>query len=396
VDFQVSGIRGKTAVVGVGESVYYRHGRSPDPEFVLTLDAILAAAADAGVDPKDLDGFVSFSDDRNTAMRVSAALGVRELRWSTMQWGGGGAGGSGAVQQAAAAVAAGFATNVVVYRGLAQGQFGRFGGNQPPSGMNSHAAAYGMTTAASILGTRVMRFFHETGVSASTMRAVSLATYHHAQSNPRAVMYGRPLTEDMYDESRWIVEPFRLYDCCQENDGAAAVIVTGADRAADLTDRPAYILSAGQGGGHRSGAFDAGVYDSTAFASAEFRTIAPRLFEDAGLSPADVDVVQAYENFTGGVVMSLIEHGLTSVDEANSFLTPTNLTAPHGSLPLNTSGGNLAEAYIHGLELHVEAVRQLRGESPNQVQGARVSLVASGPMVAPASSMLYGVKEVLT
>ncbi|PBC35964.1 acetyl-CoA acetyltransferase [Rhodococcus sp. ACPA4] len=389
-------IKGKTAVVGVGESAYYRHGESPDPEFVLTIQAILAAARHAGIDPKDIDGFVSFSDDRNTAMRVSAALGVKELRWSTMQWGGGGAGGSGAVQQAAAAVASGFADTVVVYRGLAQGQFGRFGGNQAPSGADSHRAAYGMNTAASILGTRVTRFFHETGIDPLTMRAVSLATYEHAQANPRAVMYGKPLTAEKYDASRWICEPFRLFDCCQENDGAAALIVTSAERAEELTERPAYILAAAQGGGHRSGAFNSNIYDSTAFASAEFRTIAGRLFSGAGLDPSDVDVVQAYENFTGGVVMSLVEHGFCTPESANEVLTPGNLVASSGRLPLNTSGGNLAEAYIHGLELHVEAVRQIRRESVNQVQDAKVSFVAAGPMVAPASSLIYGSKETLS
>ena len=388
-------IKGQTAVAGVGESQYYRHGESPHREFVLTMQAVLAACQHAGIDPKSIDGFVSFSDDRNSAMRVSSALGVRELRWSTMQWGGGGAGGSGAVQQAAAAVAAGFADTVVVYRGLAQGQFGRFGGNQAASGLDSQRVAYGMNTAASILGTRVTRFFHETGVSPITMRAVSLATYAHAQANPRAVMYGRPLTPEKYDESRWIVEPFRLFDCCQENDGAAALIVTSAERARELTDKPAYILAAAQGGGHRSGAFDANVFDSTDFATSEFRTIASRLFASAGLAPSDVDVVQAYENFSGGVVMSLIEHGFCTIDEASEFLTAENLSAATGRLPLNTSGGNLAEAYIHGLQLHVEAVRQLRRESVNQVDSPQVSLVASGPMVAPASSLIYGTEESL-
>ena len=110
---------------------------------------------------------------------------------------------------------------------------------------------------------------------------------------------------------------------------------------------------------------------------------------------SDVDVVQSYENFTGGVVMSLIEHGFCAPEEAAEFFTVENLTAPAGGLPLNTSGGNLAEAYIHGLELVVEAVRQVRGESVNQVANAKVSLVSSGPMVIPASNVLFGTEEVL-
>lgn len=388
-------IRGKAAVIGVGESEYYKHGRSPDREFVLTMKAILAACASAGIDPKQLDGFVSFADDRNTGIRVANALGVLEMRWSTMQWGGGGAGGAAAVQQASAAVAAGFADLVVVYRGLSQGEFGRFGASMARRPKDSLRVAYGASSPGEWSAARAMRYFHETGIDMSAQRAVSMASYHHAQQNPRAVMQGRPLTEEKYDESRWIVEPWRLYDFCQENDGAAAVIVTSAERARDLTDRPAFLLAAAQGAGTRSGAFIEDVYDSPTFATAEFLPVARRLFDMAGLSPSDVDVAQSYENFTGGVVMSLIEHGFCTVDEADEFFTVENLIAPNGGLPLNTSGGNLAEAYIHGFELVVEAVRQIRGESSNQVPGARVSFVSSGPMVIPASNAIFGTEETL-
>jgi acetyl-CoA acetyltransferase len=237
---------------------------------------------------------------------------------------------------------------------------------------------------------RVMRFFHETGVSFQTQRAVSMAAYYHAQQNPRAVMRGRPLTEEAYDHSRWIVEPFRLYDCCQENDGAAAVIVASAERARDLRADPAYVLAAAQGGRHRCGGPRNGILDGDQFATAEFITIARRLYAMAGLGPGDVDVVQAYEDFTGCTVMALIEHGLCSAEEANEVLTFENLIAPKGGIPLNTSGGNLAEAYIHGLELHVEAVRQLRGQSCNQVPDAKVSLVVSAPGAVPTSSVIFG------
>ena len=115
----------------------------------------------------------------------------------------------------------------------------------------------------------------------------------------------------------------------------------------------------------------------------------------AGVGPADVDVVQSYENFTGGVVMSLIEHGFCKPEEANELLTFENLIAPNGKLPLNTSGGNLAECYMHGLELQLEAVRQVRGTSTSQVPDAKVSLVGSGPMVTPASDMIVGSEETL-
>lgn len=388
-------VKGATAVAGVGESTYYKYGRSPDTEFVLVLQAVLAAAEDAGINPREIDGCVSYSNDRNTGVRLANALGVDELRWSTMQWGGGGGGASGAMQQAAAAVAAGFADTVVVYRGLAQGEFGRYGASMPRKPGDSLRVPYGMTTPATVYASRMTRFFHETGVSPTTQRAVSLASYHHAQQNPNAVMQGRPLTEQTYDQSRWIVEPWRLYDLCQENDGAAALIVTSAERARALVTTPAYILAAAQGGDQRSGGFLESVYDSPDYVTSDYKPLARRLFAGAGVTPQDVDVVQSYENFTGAVVLSLIEHGFCTVEEADEFFVFDNLIADGGRLPLNTSGGNLAEAYIHGLGLHVEGVRQLRGQSTNQVADARLSLVSSGPMVTPASTILFGTEETL-
>ena len=386
-------IRGRAAVVGVGESEYYKRSRSPDPEFVLCLKAIVAACADAGVSPARIDGFVSYADDRNSSIRLATALGIDELRWSTMQWGGGGGGGSGAIQQAAAAIACGFAECIVVFRALAQGEFGRFGqarGRGPATGTRGFSEPYGLISPAQMFAPRVMRFFEETGVSPDTQKAVAMASYHHAQQNPRAVMHGRPLSSEDYDDSRWIVEPFRLFDCCQENDAAAALILMDAERARDQRPDPVFVLAAAQGGGFRSGAT---VHNQPDYPTADFRTVAPRLYAAAGVTPADVDVVQAYENFTGGTVMALLEHGFATPGTADKVLTFDNLIAPDGGLPLNTSGGNLAECYTHGLELQVEGVRQLRGQSSNQVPGAKVSLVVSGPMVIPATDVLFGTEE---
>ena len=388
-------LRGRTAIVGVGETPYYKRGQSPDAEFTLGLKAILAACEDAGIDPRRIDGFASYSNDRNDPSRLAAALGLPELRFANMVWGGGGGGGSAAVANAAAAVAAGIADCVVVFRALAQGQFGRFGagpGHAQVSGEAAYTLPYGLMSPAQMFAMRVRRFMHDHGVGHEALRAVALASYHHAQANPRAVMHGRPLTPERYDASRWIVEPFRLFDCCQENDGAAALIVVRAEHARDLRHAPAYLLGAAQGSEHRAGA---GVHNAPEYASSSFKTVAPRLYEQSGLRPGDVDVVQSYENFTGGVVMSLIEHGFCDPDEVNEFLTFENLIAPSGRLPINTSGGNLAECYMHGLELQVEAVRQLRGTSTSQVPDARVALVASGPMVTPVSNMILGSEETL-
>ncbi|HEY3066383.1 MAG TPA: acetyl-CoA acetyltransferase [Methylomirabilota bacterium] len=388
-------IRGRVAVAGVGETTYYKHGQAPESEVVLALRAILRACEDAGLDPREIDGFASYSNDRNDPSRLAAALGLPELRFSNMQWGGGGGGGSAAVGNAAAAIAAGYAECVVVFRALAQGQFQRFGAAPPAATVAGEAALtfpYGVISPAQRFAMRVMRFMHEHDIRPEAQRAIALASYHHAQANPRAVMHGRPLTAEAYDASRFIVEPFRLYDCCLENDGAAALLLVAAERARDLRRPPVYVLGVGQGSEYRNGARG---HNAPTYASASFTTVAPRLYAMAGVGPKDIAVVQSYENFTGGVLMSLIEHDFFAAADANEFLTLENLIAPGGRLPLNTSGGNLAECYMHGLELQIEAVRQLRGESPNQVPGARVGMVISGPMVTPVSSMILGTADAL-
>jgi len=385
-----STFRGTTAIVGVGESAYYKHGRSPDSEFKMTLQAVLAACEDAGIDPKRIDGFTSYNMDRNDPSRMSAALGIPELRFANMFWGGGG-GGAAAVANAAAAVISGIADCVVTYRGLNQGQFGRYGASANPKDA-AYLVSYGVLSPAQTFAMRVTRFMHEHNIHRDALKAIALASNYHAQANPRAVMYGKPLTAETYDESRWIVEPFRLFDCCMENDCAAAVIVMAADKARDLKQRPAYILGAAQGSEYRN---QARVHNAPLYGSSSFSTVGPRLFANAGIAPSEVQVAQSYENFTGGVLMSTIEHGFCKPEEANEFFTVENLTAPAGRLPLNTSGGNLAEAYVHGMGLIIEAVRQIRGTSTFQVPDVDVSFVGSGPMVSPVSNMLLGSENTL-
>ena len=388
-------LRGTVAVVGVGETDYYKAGQSPDAEFKLTLMSIINACADAGARPQDIDGFASYSNDRADPSRLAAALGCKELRFANMQWGGGGGGGSGALGNAAAAIASGVAECVVVFRGLAQGQFGRFG--QGPrrntiGGDMAHTVPYGLMSPAQMFAMKVQRFMHDHGVQQSALRSISLASYHHAQQNSRAVMHGRPLDEATYDASRWIVEPFHLYDCCLENDGAAAMLVVSAERAKDFKNVPAYVLSALSGSHYRAGS---SVHNTPDYASSAFKTLAPRLYDMAKVGPGDVNVLQSYENFTGGVLMSIVEHGFCEPDACNEFFVKERLQAPAGGLPLNTSGGNLAECYMHGLGLNIEAVRQIRGESTNQVRDAEISMVISGPMVTPVSACILGSEATL-
>ena len=381
-------IKDKVAIAGIGETTYYKRGTAPVSEFRLACEAIIKAADDAGIKVTDIDGIASYADDRNDASRLATALGIPDLAFANMFWGGGGGGGSGAVANAAAGIAAGYAKNVVVFRALAQGQFGRFGqGSRAPSisGPAAYTLPYGLMSAAQMFAMKVQRFMYDHDVQQDAFAAVALASYHHAQFNPRAVMHGRPLTREAYYESRWIVEPFHLFDCCLENDGAAAVILTSAERARDMKQKPAYLMAAAQGSDYRQ---NASAHNQPDYATSNFKTLAPRLYEMAGIGPRDVDVVQSYENFTGGVVMSLVEHGFFSADEVNEFCTFENFSAPDGKLPLNTSGGNLAECYMHGLELVVEAVRQVRGTSTCQVKDAEIALVASGPMVTPVSDLI--------
>ncbi|OMI11937.1 acetyl-CoA acetyltransferase [Bradyrhizobium brasilense] len=388
-------LRGHVAVIGIGETEYYRHGASPDPEFKLALKAILTACEDAGLDPREIDGFSSYSDDRSEASRLAAALGTHRLRSATMQWGGGGGGCSAAVANAAASIVAGLADCVVVFRSLAQGQYGRFGqaaGIHTVSGERSYLMPYGVLAPPQRFAMRVQRYMHEHGVRQEALRAIALASYHHAQANPRAVMRGKPLDIEKYDASRWIVEPFHLYDCCMENDGAAALVLVSAERASDFRHKPAYLLGAAFGSGHRAAAT---AHNAPLYATANFGTVASDLYRMAGVGPSDVGVVQAYENFTGGVVMALAEHGFFRPEKANDFLTFDNLIAPSGRLPLNTSGGNLAECYMHGFELVLEAVRQVRGASASQARRNDVALVIGGPMVTPASNLILGSEATL-
>src|SRR5258708_2442954 len=273
-------LRGKTAIAGIGETIYYKHGQSPDSEFKLALEAIVKACADAGISPHDIDGFASYGNDRSDGPRLAAALGIKELRYSNMFWGGGGGGVCGAVGNASAAVATGMADCVIAFRSLAQGQYARYGrGNASGAvgGDDAFLFPYGVMSPAQRFAMKVTRFMHEHGIKQEALRAISIACYHHAQNNPNAVMRGRTLDEAKYDASRWIIEPFfHLYDCCQENDGAAAVIVVPAERAEDSRHKPSYLLACGQGCDHRSAA---PVHNMPNYPSSHFSQIAPRLYE---------------------------------------------------------------------------------------------------------------------
>ena len=380
-------LRGAAAVAGIGSTPFYKRGTSPHGAMRLVLEAILAACADAGIDAHEVDGFVSYANDLNEGLAVGAALGVREIRWSTMVWGGGGGGVAAAVNAAAVAVATGQAENVIVYRALTEADDGRqsYGKGHFPSLLSAH----GILTPVQICALRTQRMLEVGGVPPSALEALVQASYYHAQQNPDAVAYGRPLDHDTYTGSRWVSEPLRLFDCSRENDGAAAVLVTTAERARDLRTAPAYVLSGAQGGGQD---WSESAENDTAYTSAGFHpALVARLWEGAGIKPGEVDVVQVYENFSGPAVASLIDVGLCPPgEEAGRFMTLPNLIAPAGALPINTAGGNIAEGFLHGIGLVLEAVRQIRGTSANQVPGANVSLLLGGPMAPLVSATVFG------
>lgn len=380
----------RSAVAGVGESAYYKRGSSPETEFQLACTAIRRAAEDAGLDVADLDGFVSYMDQRNDPLRLAAALGLRELRWAAQPWAGGGNNMAAAVQLADAAVSAGYARHVVAFRALAQGQFGRFGrsqaGVQRAAGDLAWMTPWGLMSPAQECALHTRRFLHDHRIPPETLSEIALACYANAQRNPRAVRYGDPLTRERYLASRWIVEPFRLYDCCPENDGAAAVVLTSLERARDLRRPPVPVVAAAQGLGPRYG-FSA--FQGRWFPGVFYRDVARALWERAGVGPADIDVVQLYENFTGPVLMALCEMGFCEPEGVAEFVADGALQGPEARLPFNTSGGNLGEAYIHGFELVNEAVRQVRGESTCQVRRVELSLAVAGPGYAPGSAVLF-------
>ncbi|KPM52130.1 transporter [Frankia sp. CcI49] len=383
---------GAAAVVGIGTTAYRKRGTAPASALRLTLEAVLAACADGGLDPRSLDGFVSYANDANEGIAVGSALGVHEIRWSTMVWGGGGGGVAAAVNAAAAAVACGQAEHVVVYRGITEvddgrGSYGR--GHFPPL-LHSH----GLLTPAQICALRTQRLLEVDGVPRSALEALVQADYTHAQNNPAAVAYGRPLDPAVYADARWISEPLRLYDCSRENDAAAAVVVTSARRARELVERPAFILSGVQGA---TRGWSESAENETSYTSAGFHPeLVRRLWDGAGVKAGEVDVVQVYENFSGPAVAALIDLGLCPPGpEAGRFMTVENLTAPHGRLPINTAGGNIAEGFVHGIGLVLEAVRQIRGTSVNQVPGADLSLLLGGPMAPLVSATLLGSQRTL-
>lgn len=378
---------GTTAIAGVGLRQYKR-GTSPLPERSVLIEAILDACGEAGFDPADVDGFVSYGDDHNEPVRLMPELGTRALRWSASVWGGGGGGIAGAFGVAAAAILTGQTSAVIIFRALVEGASGRMSAAVMAHHLNDHLVAAGIVAPAQVCAIRANRLFEHHGIPRDIVEELVRASYHHGSRNPEAVAYGQSFDPAQIKQSRLIAEPFHLFDCSRENDGAGALLMVSAERARDLAKPPVYMLGCAQG--TEAGWGDLLENDNAdVYATAGFRPVARQLYSDTGLTPADIDVVQLYENFDAQGVMSLIDHGFCTYENAAEVIRFENLISDGGSLPINTSGGNLAQGFIHGIGLPVEAVRQLRGESSNPVSGARTCLLAGGPGAPTVSSAIF-------
>lgn len=376
---------GSTAVVGVGVRQYKR-GAAPMTEQGVLTRAIVDACEDAGLDPADVDGFVSYGDDKNEPVRLMPDLGTRELTWSTQVLGGGGGGVAGAFGLAAAAIISGQAQIVAVFRALVQDNSGRLSAAVMAHHLNDHITGVGLVAPAVECAMRAQRMLEFHGVPRQCMEDLVRASYYHGSRNPKAVSYGHELNLDEYRASRIIAEPFHLFDCSRESDGAGVLIMTSAARARDLKQKPIYLKGVAQGAGRGWGDL---LQNDKDYASAGFESVARRLWAQTGLTPSDIDVVQLYENFSAQGIASLIDHGFCSYENVAEIVRYENLIAPTGKLPVNTGGGNFAQGFIHGVGIAVEAVEQLRGASANPVPGARHSLVAGGPGAPTVSSAVF-------
>jgi acetyl-CoA acetyltransferase len=390
-------LRDRTAIVGVGETNYTKRGGTTRSEMALACDAIQRAVRDAGLTLGEVDGLCAYNSDRCTIQEVAEALNL-ELRFANLYPGGGNAT-AGVVQNAAMAVATDTARVVVCYRSICQGQHLRYGqarsgygahsgGTQPTAASSqAFAAPFGLMTPAQMYALDARRHMHLYGTTSEQMGLVAVSCYANAQRNPRAVMHGHPLTLAQHQASRMISDPYRLFDCCLESDGACAVVVTSRERARDLRASAVLIAGAAQGMRRGDGIYRGGRSEEL-WTTAGMTGIAHEVYAAAGISPGEIDVMQIYENFTGQVIMALEDFGFCKRGEGGPYVQSGAINWPHGRTPLNTSGGHLAEAYIHGLSLVVEGVRQMRGQSTAQVQDAEHCLVVGGPAAPPSSALI--------
>lgn len=382
--------RDHCAIVGVGTTDYsFNSGRST---LTLAAQASSAAITDAGLDPADIDGIVRCEMDEVLHADLAATLGLPNVNfWAAGSWAG--AAPCGMVGLAVSAIRSGQAKNVLVFRSL-NGRSGRRYGREWSTGDSvggagsylEFLAPYGLQSPGMAYALFTRKHMIDYGTTSEHLGHIAVACHRRANENPSAQRYGRPLSMAMYLDSRMISDPLRRFDFCLETDGAAAVIVSAAEPARDLAKPVVLIRAVTQGDeptprqGGLWGNLLAGPLTNASSA------LAGRLYRLAGLGPEDIDVAQFYDCFTITVLMQLEDYGFCKRGEGGPFAASGALDID-GALPINTSGGNLADGYIHGLSHIVEGVRQLRGESTAPVANAETCLVTSG-MPGPGSSAL--------
>ncbi len=384
---------GKVAIVGIGATEFSKSsGRS---ELRLATEAVDAALRDAGIEPGDVSGMVTFSADTNPDIDIARGLGIGELTFfSRIHYGGGAA--CAIVQQAALAVASGVADVVVCYRAFNERSGHRFGtgvqGRPPaPTAESAHLAFYmpvGLLTPAQWVAMAAQRYLQMTGATSEDFGRVAVADRRHAATNPAAWFYGQPITLEDHQASRFIVEPLHLLDCCQETDGGQALVVTSLERARDLPHPPAVVAAVAQGSGAGQDMMTS-YYRDDLLGLPEMGVVARQLWETSGLGPEDMQAAILYDHFTPYVLYQLEELGFCGRGEAKDFVRDGAIEIG-GRLPVNTHGGQLGEAYLHGTNGVAEGVRLVRGTSVNQVEGLEHVVVTAGTGV-PTSGLVLAV-----
>jgi acetyl-CoA acetyltransferase len=260
-------------------------------------------------------------------------------------------------------------------------------GGVPPA--NAFYTGAGLVSPGHSFSVLTRRHMHLYGTTREHLAAIAIAQRDNAIRRPTSIQT-KPLTMDDYFNARMISDPLCLYDYTMETDGAVAVITTSADRARDLRQPPVYILASAHGGMGRWGPaiFSFFQQPDEYFASSGHRPVAKRLYEMAAIGPADVDVALLYDHFSPMVLMQIEDYGFCGIGEGGPFVAEGNHRWPDGTIPVNTHGGHLSEAYIIGMTHVREAVEQLRGVAVNQVDGAEIALVSGGPASLPVSGTL--------
>jgi acetyl-CoA acetyltransferase len=378
-------IKDRTAIAGIGQTTFAKS--LPDSELSMACQAVRDALADAAIDPKEVDGLASYTLEANVEVELARNLGMGDITWFGQVGFGGGAG-CGVVGQAAMAVATGQASVAVAWRSRKRGAAASRPWAQVGdriSGPAQWSRPWGLLRPVDEIAMLTRRYMHTYGATRDHLANVALASRKHANRNPAATMHSKPMTRSSYMESRWVSEPLCLFDNCLETDGAVACVVVSAERARDLPTVPVLVHGFAQGINPEHQTMTNFHRDDPLMGPAW--ACSKLLWRNADFGPADVKVAQIYDAFSPLVPLSLEGYGFCERGEGAPFTDDGNIEWPRGGLPVNTSGGGMSEAYVHGFNLIAEGVRQIRGTSTCQVEGADTCLVTSGEGV-PTSAIL--------